>query len=307
MRILVTGGAGFIGSHTVSLLLAKNIETVVFDNLSAGKIANLTWAHSKLCFIQGDILDYQTLFNEIKKVDVVLHLAALSSVEKSIEDPPSSLQVNVNGFVNVLQAIKDAKKNIRLVYASSAAIYGKSEKLPLSDEAPLIPNLLSPYALEKLNNEYYAHLYYELFGIKSLGLRYFNVYGRGQDAASHYAGVIAKFIKNYQENNDIILFGDGNQSRDFIYIDDIVNANFLAINSDYVGVVNIATGVTHTLNDCIKYLEEIGRKKAKIQYYPFRKGDIKQSYAAIQKAKDTLAFSSVIHFKEGIRRLLAAS
>jgi UDP-glucose 4-epimerase len=302
-RVLVTGGAGFIGSHTVDLLLEHDKTVTVYDNFSGGKLTNLNVFHPELTVVQGDILDYQALAKEINKCDAVLHLAALPSVPKSIEAPLESLKVNTLGFVHVLQAIRDAKRDIRLVYASSAAVYGDATILPCNDELSLTENFLSPYALEKAGNEQYARLFSHLSEIKSLGLRYFNVYGARQDPGSSYSGVISKFIANYAEQQPVVIFGDGKQIRDFIHVSDIARANLLALESEYCGVLNIATGVPETLLDLVRYIEMAGKHPVEIQFAEERSGDIRESYACVNKAREHLKFESLTSLQQGIERL----
>jgi len=306
--ILITGGAGFIGSHTVDFFLQQDIQIVVFDNLATGKITNLNLFHPNLRFVQADILDYKILAAEIAKCDAVLHLAALPSVQQSIENPIESLQINTQGFLHVLQAIREAqqknKKTIRLIYASSAAVYGAEAPLPCSDEIPLPLNVLSPYALEKANNERYAALYATLFGIKSIGLRYFNVYGTRQIPSSPYSGVISKFIANYQKKEPILIFGDGTQSRDFIHVSDIAKANWLAVQSDYCGALNIATGVPETLINLISYIEKAGGYSAGTQFSAPRVGDISISYASTTQSEKALPFRYTTKLADGILDLL---
>ncbi len=302
-QILVTGGAGFIGSHTVDLLLANDKKVIVLDNLASGNLDYLDLTHPHLEFINGDILDYALVKRIVANCDAVLHLAALPSVPKSIEEPVKSLQVNMQGFIHILQAIRESGKPIRLVYASSAAVYGDSSKLPCDDSAPLAA-ALSPYALEKANNERYADLYARLFNIKSLGLRYFNAYGPRQDPTSPYSGVISKFIEFYQQNKTITIFGDGKQSRDFIHVSDIAKANLLALTGDYSGVLNIATGIPETLQNLVQYIETLGKKPARLEFVPARAGDVAQSYAKIDKAKDHLGFYYSTNLEQGIQSLL---
>jgi UDP-glucose 4-epimerase len=305
-RILVTGGAGFIGSHTVDFFLQqKACQVVVLDNLTTGKIAHLDLMHSNLRLVQADILDYAILAKEIALCDVVLHLAALPSVLQSIEDPVQSLTVNTQGFLHVLQAIRKSQKDIRLIYASSAAVYGANTSLPCSDELPLsMTTLLSPYALDKVTNEHYADLYARLFGIKSLGLRYFNVYGARQASSSPYSGVIAKFVECYQKKSLLTIFGDGEQSRDFIHVADVARANWLAAQSNYCGILNIATGVPQTLMALVDCMEAVGGYAAQVKFTAPRVSDILQSYASITKAQDHLQYRSAIALAEGIRLLL---
>lgn len=302
-KILVTGGAGFIGSHTVDLLLQQGFQVVVFDNLSTGKLSQLDLFHPAFQMVQQDVLDYSVLLSELSRCDAVLHLAALASVPESIENPIQSLKVNTLGFLSVLEGIRALKKTIRLVYATSAAVYGQAVELPCSDEVPLTANVLSPYALDKMNLEKYADLYYQLFGIPSLGLRYFNVYGPRQDPASPYSGVITKFIHCFQKNETLSIFGDGEQSRDFIHVSDVSKANLLALKNDYCGVLNIATGVAETLNNLVSYLEKVSGKILPKEYFPAKAGDIAHSYGSVSKAKQNLNFKSTISLKNGIETL----
>lgn len=303
-KILVTGGAGFIGSHTVDLLLTKGMHVIVYDNLSTGKLSYLDQTHPYLRIVHADILDESVLTKEIAACDAVLHLAALASVPKSIENPVQSMETNTLGFLHVLQAIRASKKPIRLVYASSAAIYGSVNKLPCNDRLELSEVALSPYALEKANNERYASLYSRLFGIQSLGLRYFNVYGPRQDPASPYSGVISKFMTNYMDNLPIVVFGDGRQTRDFIHVQDVARANWLALQSTYYGALNIATGVPETLINLIRYIEAAGNHSAEIRFTAARSGDIRESYGQVDLAKKQLRFQHEIGLKEGISAFL---
>jgi len=300
-RILITGGAGFIGSHTADYILTRGANVIVYDNFSTGKLTNLNVFHPNLRIVQGDILDYALLQKEINAADAVLHLAALPSVIKSIENPIESLKVNTLGFLHVLQAVRESHTPKRLVYASSAAVYGDTKDLPCDDEKPLSYTALSPYALEKANNERYAALHGHLYGIHSLGLRYFNVYGKRQDPNSPYTGVISKFIERYQKKEPLIIYGDGEQSRDFIHVEDVVRANFLALRSDVSGVLNIATGVPETLNCMISYIEAFGADKALIEYGPARLGDIFQSYGSTGAAQKHIDFTSQISLASGLK------
>lgn len=302
-RIFVIGGAGFIGSHTVDLLLEEGREVVVFDNLSTGKLSYLNLFNPKLRFVQGDILDYALLRKEMATCDAVLHLAAISSISESIENPIQSLKVNSLGFVHVLQAIRENYKPLRLVYASSAAVYGHAEKLPCSDEQPLASHLLSPYALEKMNNEHYADLFSRLFGINSVGLRYFNVYGARQDPKSPYSGVISKFIEQYRKKEAVTIFGDGEQSRDFVHVSDVARANVLALYSNYQGILNIATGIPHTIKDLVQYLEMISGTKVAVDYEKPRSGDIYKSYASLTKAETHLQYRALMTLENGIQKI----
>jgi UDP-glucose 4-epimerase len=305
-KVLITGGAGFIGSHTTDLLLKEGLHVIVYDNLSSGKLTNLDLFNPRLEFVPGDVLDYPALLKHIHRVDAVLHLAALPSVPKSIEDPVQSLLVNTQGFLHVTQALREIGEGTRCVYASSAAIYGSDARLPCVDDDQALQHLtLSPYALDKANNERYADLYKRLFGLNALGLRYFNVYGPRQDPKSPYSGVISKFIESYQKQADVIIFGDGEQSRDFIYVADVARANFLALTSSYQGVLNIATGVPETLLNLLRYIEKVGGQQARVSHQAVRAGDIRASYASTEKAKQNLDFRSATSLEEGMRLLFA--
>ncbi len=303
-RILVTGGAGFIGSHTVDLLLSQNLEVVVIDNLSSGKLTHLNLFNPNLRFVQGDVRDETLLRKELARCDAVLHLAALPSVPQSIENPIESLRINTEGFLSVLQAIRHNHRPVRLVYASSAAVYGDSETLPCSDEMPLSTPLLSPYALEKATNERYATMFEHLFNIKSLGLRYFNVYGDRQDPKSPYSGVISKFIAQYKNNSPITVYGNGEQSRDFIHVSDVARANVMALQGEIGGVMNIATGIPETLLNMLAYIEKAGKNKAEIVFAKPRQGDILNSYAEVKKAMSELNFQYAMPLVDGIAKLM---
>lgn len=303
-RILVTGGAGFIGSHTVDLLLRENKDVVVLDNLSSGKMTNLNLNHPNLEFIEGDVLEYPLVVDLAAGCDAVLHLAAIASVPQSIENPIYTFQVNTQGFLHVLEAVRSLKRPVSLVYASSAAVYGEAKTLPCRDDEPLSGTPLSPYALQKTHDEHYAELYQRLHGIPSLGLRYFNVYGVRQDPASPYSGVISRFIDAYKQDAELTVFGDGKQSRDFIDVADIARANWLALQSNHAGALNIATGKPQTLLDLIGYIEAAGGKSARVKQLPERAGDIKSSYGSVVLAQETLGFSAAIPLREGIKTLL---
>lgn len=303
-RILVTGGAGFIGSHTVALLLSQEKQVVVLDNLSSGKLTHLDLAHPNLEFIEGDVLEYPLVADLLSGCDAVLHLAAVASVPESIINPIYSFQVNVQGFLHVIEAVRQARHPIRLVYASSAAVYGSNSNLPSRDDIPLSTQPLSPYALHKMDNELCADLYARLYGIPSLGLRYFNVYGPGQDPHSVYSGVISRFIESYKQDKELIIYGDGQQSRDFIYVTDVAMANSLALSNSYTGVVNVATGQHETLLDLIQYIESVSGCTVLRRMEPARSGDIKASFAAIQTAEQHLGFKYTVSLQEGMKLLI---
>lgn len=300
--ILITGGAGFIGSHCAEYFLQQGATVTVLDNLSSGFIDNLNLAHPNLEFVEGDVLEFPLLKDLIPQHQAVLHLAAIASVPASIENPIYSMQVNTQGFLHVLQAVRETRPNIKIVYASSAAVYGDTDKLPCQEQDPLNP--LSPYALQKLQCEQYAQVYERLFGIKSLGMRYFNVFGERQDPNSPYSGVISRFLDLYKQNKQLKVFGDGLQSRDFIHVSDIVKANWLALQSNLTGVLNIATGVPETLRNLIEYIEAAGEKPAQVYNLPEREGDIRISCAAIQAATEQLQFTASVNLKQGIAEMM---
>lgn len=303
-RVLVTGGAGFIGSHSVDLLLAQGKQVVVLDNLSSGRVDNLNLAHPSLEFIEGDILEYPLVVDLVNSCDAVLHLAAIASVPQSIAEPIYTFQVNVQGFLHVLEAVRHAKRPMRLVYASSAAVYGDAAVLPCDDAMPLLNDLLSPYAVHKKQNEEYAELYARLHGTQSLGMRYFNVYGSRQQPDSPYSGVISRFMDAYKREAELTIFGDGMQSRDFIQVSDIAKANVLALESDHTGAMNVATGNAQTLLQLIEYMELAGGRSAKRNFKPARAGDIKDSFATVAMLAEKLRFRAEIPLQEGIRQLL---
>lgn len=303
-RILVTGGAGFIGAHTVKLLLQQDRQVVVLDNLSSGKISHLDLTHPNLEFVEGDVLEYPLVLDLLAGCDAVLHLAAIASVPMSIENPIYTFQVNTQGFLHVLQAVHQTRRPIRVVYASSAAVYGEEKNLPCQDGLPLSSVPLSPYALQKMDTEFYADLYARLHGVTSLGLRYFNVYGPLQDPHSPYSGVISRFLERYRESAELTVFGGGEQSRDFIYVADVARANVLALQSIYQGVMNIATGQPETLLSLIRYIEVAGKQPAHLKQAPARPGDIQASYASTKLAEQQLGFKYTVPLQEGVKLLL---
>lgn len=300
-RVLITGGAGFIGSHTVDLLLDKGVPVRVLDNLSSGFRHNLPANHHLLEFIDGDIRDKAMVEHCMQDVSHCLHLAAQVSVVASLEDPEFSAQQNIIGFINVLEA---ARKNAveRLVYASSAAIYGDPVTIPLAEH--IDKTQLSPYGLEKQINEQYADLYQHLYGISSLGQRFFNVYGPRQDPNSPYAGVIALFVDRISQNKPLSVFGNGKQTRDFIYVGDVARANVAALQSQVDGACNIATGIETSLLDLINVLSEITRQTADVHFEAPRVGDIVHSLAVNTKMEKALGIQAQTSLKQGLEQLI---
>lgn len=299
-KILVTGGAGFIGSHTVDALLAKGCQVRVLDNLSSGKLANLPESHSRLEFVQGDIRDIDTVERVCKGIDAVLHLAAQVSVQSSIEQPVLSGEINIRGFLNVLDTARRAGIK-RVVYASSAAVYGMPSELPLTEAAMTRP--MSPYGLEKLINDQYAALFAELYDMTCLGMRYFNVFGPRQDPRSPYAGVISKFNDCARSGSSLKVFGDGLQTRDFVYVGDVAASNVAALICSLPGTCNIGTGRSVTLLQMIDALSEVVGHTLPVEHLPERSGDIRDSCAVVERMQRTLGVTAQVSLVEGLRKL----
>ncbi len=298
--VLVTGGAGFIGSHTVDFLLAEGERVRVVDDLRTGRMENLPAAHPALEFVCGDIRDTALLERVMRGVTHVLHLAAQVSVEWSVRDPVSSCSENVLGFVAVLDAARRA--GARLVYASSAAVYGDPGPVPVSESAPIAP--LSPYGLEKAVDEAYADLYARLHAYPSLGLRYFNVYGPRQDPASPYSGVIAKFLARLARGAPLEVHGDGLQERDFVHVRDVAHVNVHALFGEIHGVVNVARGESVSVRELVCRLERAARRPLATVFVPEPTGAIRSSRADIGRLREEL-FLPGIGLEEGLEELLA--
>lgn len=275
--ILVTGGAGFIGSNLVDRLLSDGHRVRVLDDLSTGKLSNLENAKAKAGrfeFIHGSICDDQIVAYAVTGVQCVIHLAAQVSVQKSLIDPVGSSSINVQGFLKVLEAVRINNVS-RFIYASSAAVYGHSTDLPLSETSSVSP--VSPYGLEKLIDEKYANLYADAYGLSCLGFRFFNVYGPRQDPGSPYAGVISKFFGHIQKSEPITVYGDGLQTRDFVYVSDIVDVCVKAIDSPARGILCVGTGKSVNLLDLIDGIENATGRKADFVHAPPAVGDISRS------------------------------
>ena len=305
--ILVTGGAGFIGSHTVHLLLNGGHEVIVYDNFSTGRKDRLQTKNDNLYIVPGDILNDELLKQCVAMSTKILHLAAIPSVSASIENTIQTTMTNTIGFIKLLEAIRPLKEKPKLVYASSAAIYGDSLEIPCNDEILEHPSAISPYALDKQNNEKYANLYKRLFDISSIGLRYFNVYGDKQNIESSYSGVISKVISAGIKNELFTIYGDGMQSRDFIHVTDVARANYLALFSDYTGVINIGTGVKSTIMDIVEIVKDHFKNTVKIKNTNAIDGDIRVSYAKTTKAIKSINFSSKINVSHGLASLVIKS
>ncbi|GLR13772.1 NAD-dependent dehydratase [Chitinimonas prasina] len=300
-KILVTGGAGFIGSHTVENLLLRGHAVRVLDDLSTGRPDNLP-DHPQLELQIGDIRNPQAVKHAMQGVDRVLHLAAQVSVQASVDAPPTSAERNLTGFINVLDAARQAGVQ-RFVYASSAAVYGQPITLPLSEHSAVHP--ASPYGLEKLVNDQYAKLYAELYGMSCLGLRYFNVFGPRQDPRSPYAGVLSKFKERIEQQATLLVFGDGEQTRDFIYVGDVAEANRRALFADQTGVLNVATGQSRTLNQVIASFGQVVGKQLDVSHQPARTGDIVHSAALNSALLAALGHFDFVTLEQGLAKLLA--
>lgn len=309
-KILVTGGAGFIGSNLCEALLNKGNKVVCLDNFATGKRKNIDQLLENINFklIEGDIRKLDDCLKAAKDVDYILHQAALGSVPRSIKDPITTNEVNVSGFLNMLVAARDNGVK-RFVFAASSSTYGDSEIMPKVEDK--IGNPLSPYAITKYVNELYAKIFSNIYGLETIGLRYFNVFGRRQDPNGAYAAVIPKFISQLMKGESPVINGDGNYSRDFTYIDNVIQANLLSLsttNEKAINTVyNVAYGERNTLNDLIiylkKYLSDFDSKIKNIQvvYGPNRSGDIPHSHACINKAKKNLNYNPHFSLQQGLK------
>lgn len=302
-NVLVTGGAGFIGSNLAEALLKQGNLVRVLDNFSTGKRENLAFdkAFPSLEIIDGDIRDLTVCQRAMRDIEFVFHQAALPSVQRSVEDPLTSNSVNVEGTLNVLLAARDAGVK-RLIYASSSSVYGDTPTLPKVEEIP--PNPLSPYALQKYIGEKYCRLFFQLYGLETVSLRYFNIFGPKQDPTSIYSAVIPRFIDALLEGRPPIIFGDGEQSRDFTYIDNVVQANLLALTREHLNgeTINIACGKRTSLNQLLNILKDIIGSGVLPIYQEPRKGDVRHSLADIQKGKQILNYEPQVEIEDGLRK-----
>lgn len=305
-KFLVTGGAGFIGSNIVEFLLKKGYKVRVLDNFITGKKENIEpfYKYNNFEFIEGDIRNIDTCFNACDSIDYVLHQAALGSIPRSIKNPILTNEINVSGFLNMLEA--STQKHVkRFIYASSSSVYGNSESLPKIEGFE--GSILSPYALTKKINELYAYLYNEIFNLKVIGLRYFNVYGPRQDPNSLYSAVIPKFINGLINNEDIYINGDGSNSRDFTYVEDVVQANLKAClcNQKYCKeVYNVGHGGNTTIKELYYKIAKILHINKNPIYKENRAGDMKHSIASIKKAKECLNYETKYNIDEGLKKTI---
>lgn len=300
MKFLVTGGAGFIGSNIARKLLKDGHSVRILDNFSSGSRSNLDEIKDEIDIMDGDIRDYWTVVQAVNGIDYVLHQAALPSVPRSVANPLTSNEVNINGTLNLLEASRHAGVK-KFVAASSSSVYGETPELPKRET--MVPTPLSPYAITKLTTEYYLKVYWQLYKLPTVSLRYFNIFGPRQSPKSEYAPVIPKFITCLMNNVAPTVYGDGEQSRDFTFIDNCVQANILAaINDEIVGdSFNVACGGQFTLNHLLDQLRQILGVKTKANYEPPRAGDIKHSFAAIEKLRK-FGYQPTVDFHEGLRQ-----
>lgn len=298
---LVTGGAGFIGSHVVEELVRRGESVRVLDNLSTGHEENLASVKGKIDFRPADIRDLESIRPHFSGVDYVIHLAALASVVRSMEDPVETTLVNLNGTLHVLLAARDARSK-RVVVAATAAAYGDDPALPKVETQ--MPQPLSPYALTKLADEYYGQIFNRSFGLEVVALRFFNIFGPRQDPHSAYTGVLSIFIAAYLRGTTPTIFGDGEQSRDFTYVANVVDATLRAClaNAAPGKVINVGTGRSATLNQTIAVLNGILGLQVKPRYAPPREGDVRHSTADISLARATLGYEPLVSFEDGLRR-----
>ncbi len=303
-RYLVTGGCGFIGSHIVEALAAEGHAIRVFDNLSSGYERNLAHIRGDVEFVRGDVRDLPAVREAARGMEFVYHEAALVSVFDSVNKPLENNDINITGTLNVLEAAREAKVR-RIVIASSAANYGNNPDLPKRED--MKPEPESPYAVGKIVGEYYFKLYAKLYGLPAVCLRYFNVYGPRQDPSSMYSGVISKFTDVMRKGQTPVVFGDGGQTRDFVFVKDVVQANLLAMRSPKVGageVFNVGTGRQASLLDLLAVLGELTGRRVEPQFREARAGDIRHSVSDIARARAVLGYEPKFTLKEGLKALL---
>lgn len=307
MKVFITGGAGFIGSHIAEEYLLKGHEVTIYDNFSTGKMGNtsFTTTKEKPFVIEGDIRDFSLLQQAMADHDIVFHQAAVASVQQSIENPRATFEVNAGGTLNVLEAAKihGARK---VIFACSAAIFGDLPDLPKNEDSPVKP--IAPYGADKYISETYLRLYNELYNVPTVSMRYFNVFGPRQDPSSPYSGVISIFTTRIADGKDVTVYGDGNQYRDFIYVKDVVKANMLAAEKDTTKFefYNVGYGKATSLNDLLNMLKDIYGKDINVHYDAPRQGDIRESVSDNTRLVHQLGFSPSFTVKEGLEALVSS-
>ncbi len=301
MRYLVTGGAGFIGSNMTDELVRRGHQVLVLDDLSAGKESNLAAVRSKIELRVGSITDLATIKSACQGMDYVIHLAARTSVPRSVHDPLDTNRVNIDGTLNVLVAARDAKVR-RFVYAASSSAYGEAPSQPKSESMQPAP--ISPYGVTKYVGELYAQVFGRVYGLENACVRYFNVFGPRQDPTSQYSGVLSRFMLAIIEGQPLVVYGDGEQSRDFTFIENVVDETLRACEATGASgmVFNGGTGARITINQVLKLLEKITGKKVQAKYEPPRTGDIRDSQADISLARRVLGYQPLVQFEEGLAR-----
>jgi nucleoside-diphosphate-sugar epimerase len=304
MRYLVTGGAGFIGSNTVDELVRRGHGVVVLDDLSSGKEDNLAEVRSKITFMKGSITDIEAVQKAMVQADYVIHLAARTSVPRSVKDPVDTNRINVDGTLNVLVAARDNKVK-RVVFAASSSAYGDTPTLPKSEDMPPVP--ISPYGVSKYVGELYAQTFGRCYGLENVSLRYFNIFGPRQDPDSPYSGVLSRFSAAFLDSTPPVVFGDGKQTRDFTYVDNAVQANILACEAPSASgrTFNVGTGHAISLNQVLQMLQKTSGKTLETKYEPAREGDIRDSLADIRLAREFLGYEPTVLFEEGLARTFA--
>jgi len=298
MKIIITGGAGFIGSNLAEEL-AKKHEVVIIDDMSTGRVENVEDLDPEL--VRGSITDPDMLRENFRGVDCVFHQAALPSVQRSIEDPVLANEVNICGTLNVLVAARDAGV-AKVIYASSSAVYGDTPELPKRED--MKPDPKSPYAVAKLAGEYYCRVFNEIYGLKTVALRYFNVYGPRQDPSSDYAAVIPNFVNRVMAGKEPIIYGDGEQTRDFTFVRDVVQANVLAMESDATGVFNVATGTRISINDLAGMVMEIIGNRVDCVHEMARAGDVRDSLGDISRAHEGFGYVPRYGMEDGLKETI---
>jgi nucleoside-diphosphate-sugar epimerase len=299
--VLVTGGAGFIGSHLAERLCRDGHRVRVLDNFATGSRENLAGIVDDVELIEGDIRSYERVHNAVRGCEIVFHEAALPSVPRSIQDPLTSNESNVTGTLNVLLASRDEGVR-RVVFASSSSVYGPSPELPKDEAMPTVP--IAPYAVAKLAAEAYCRAFFEVYGLETVALRYFNVFGPRQDPRSEYAAVIPRFITAFLSGRSPVVYGDGEQSRDFTYVDNTVAANLLAADADGVAgkTFNIACGSRISLNDLLAELRTLTAADVEVTYEERRPGDLLHSLADISRASEAFGYEPAVDVREGLAR-----
>lgn len=302
-KYLVTGGAGFIGANIVRQLIDNGEKVKVLDNFNTGKRENINELMNEIEFMEGDVTNNQTVIEAVKDVDVIFHQGAIPSVPKSIIDPMKTNYANINGTLRLLQAAAQANVK-RFIYAASSSAYGFNETLPKQEDMPGRP--MSPYAVSKYAGELYCKVFHHLYGLETISLRYFNVFGPHQDPNSKYAAVIPAFIKSILNNESPVIYGDGTQSRDFTYIDNVVAANLLAANAPKLQgeVINIGNGSQIALNELVMYINNILGKNIPVAYTAERQGDVKHSLADISLAEKLIGYRPSTSFHEGLKHTI---